>query len=540
MDLPPSIECNSCWIGKNSESKIEVRNLGGHAAFWLCQEEDDPLIKPADFENPEAFVSGEFVIYPDKFILSKGESITLDIKFLPQSEGVFTSDIILSCDNMKQYHYSLIAEANMIELLVKEIDGTSLTDSEFKSLDMIYFLDNDYMSVMRRVLSIENLTKNIIEYQWKFHNNKGNSFAITPDDGNFENREIKDFEIFYNANDFIASYDKLDLIIKNIPLKSVKNPPPHILSLIQKREQERKRGADIDENENVEFTYFNFDLMGQVRNVEYSVEPSLIYFPFEIPIKVPQTSVFRVINNSNAPGKFKLRMVSKSDERVFCKVKDVVRKVEKITESENAKDDSASLNNQSGLGKRRKRKATNRKIVRRRGKGGKSRVESGTSQKTRTSPRKKAGVVVNVSNGSEKVNGAENKLRESGFNDSSQTTDAQQYIYESLKINDQGFYEIRPLEELEIFVEYSSDFPLKNQKFIFKIDYENAASTSFQVIADFKGPSLRFCQPEVNFGIVQSWKNLEQIIVVENTSDVDAEVLIRRKEHSMLTFDRKT
>lgn len=535
MDLPSTIECNSCWIGKTSHSQIKVTNNGGHAGFWLCTPDQDPFKKPENFENQEAFISDEFVIYPNKFILSKGETITLDIKFVPKDEGVSTSKIILSCDNMRQYEYTLTAEANMIELVVTEIDGTSLIDSEFKSLDMIYFLDNDFLSEMKRDLAIENLTKNNIEYDWKFHNSEG-SFVISPKDGIFQNREIKNFEILYKADNFVTSYEKLDLIIKNIPLKSVKNPPPHILKLIQKRELQRLKGKDVDENENVEFTYFTFDLMGQVKPVEYSVEPSLIYFPYEIPIKIPQTSVYRVINNANAPGKFKLELLSKSDERIKCIVKDIVRKVERSTHESRTRPESSTQNTSSGMRKyRSKRRKLRSKVVRRPKKKKKSRLMSGASQKTQSSPKRDLKKV----QGGEKIEAKILSENHDGDLSPREThSDEQQFEYVSLDIGDDGYYEIRPLEELEIFVEYSSDYPLKNQKFIFKVDYQNAASTSFQVIADFKGPSLRFCQPDVNFGIIQSWKDLRKKFFIENVSDVDAEVILRRKENSLLTFER--
>lgn len=530
LDLPPLIECNSCWIGKTSNSKIRVYNRGGHAAFWLSNSqnldsESALSSKPEDFDNPEAFISNEFVIYPDKFILSKNEYIEMEIEFVPNKEGVSKSKIWLNCDNMKTYEYELIAEANMIELVVTEIDSVSLINDEFKSLDMIYFLDNEYLSPKKRILSVENLTKNDIEYEWKFQNSDQKCFEIYDQNGIFENREIKNFEILFKANDFITNYEKLELIIKNIPLKSVKNPPIHIQEMIKRIERDKLRGKEVNENENVEFTYFTFDLMGQVKPVEYSIEPSLIYFPFEIPIKIPQTSVFRIINNSNAPGEFKITLVSKSNDKVKCEIKDIVRKIEKIIENVESKEEDESE-------KRGRRRYKKKMVIKRPPK--KKRLESGKSEKTQASPKKSSKVAKNKS-------GLENEINDkSKVNESNITNEDmnQQYEYISIKRDkESSYYTISPLEELEIFIEYSSDIPLKNQKFIFKVDYENAASKYFQVIADFKGPTMRFCQPEINFGIVQTYNKLEQTFLVENVSDVDAEVIIRKKQDKLLDFD---
>jgi hypothetical protein len=171
--------------------------------------------------------------------------------------------------------------------LVTQIDGESLTDDPNKALDMIYFLDNEYGTVNTRTLSIENLTKNEIDYEFVFRNDDGTHFNISPPEGIFLNSENKTFEINYKAIDPVACYDKLDLIIKNIPLKSVKDPPPHIMKLIEKLDRDKKRGKDIDENEKIEFTYFTFDLVGQVRDPSFKVTPPMIYFPFKIPVNIP-------------------------------------------------------------------------------------------------------------------------------------------------------------------------------------------------------------------------------------------------------------
>ena len=553
----PNIECNSCWIGKSSITEVKITNHGGHAGFWFSDPSSEYAI-PEDFEDLQVFQSGEFEIYPDRFFLSKGDSVTLTVQFVPNSEGRSSSNLFLSCDNMKRYEYEIFAEANMIELLVTELDGVDLNDSEFKKMDMIYFLNNDFLGQQMRQLRIENLTKNRIEYEWRFKSGEElESFVINPVIGFFENRENKQFELMFRANDLVTQYEELDLIIKNIPLKSVKNPPPHIQALIDKRDKEKASGEDVDDNENVAFTYFTFKLMGHVKEIEYQVQPSVIYFPYKIPIKAEQTSVFRITNHSNAPGKFKILLTSKTDDRVRVRVKDVVKKVAQIHQSEKTDTHLTEKNFHKRGSVRSGRRRQRRKIVRKASRNNMNEQSSlaAASDQRKTADRKfrvnskrknkekhqtttlnnPLGKINNSSLMSSSLVGLEKEGQSQSRIAVSRLRDVA-FDLVSLK-NEEDEYNIDPLGELEIFIAYSCDYPIESQKLLYMVDYENAPSSSFQIIADFKGPQIKVCMPEINFGILQCWTEQVQTIEIENVSDVDAEVLLRRRGHSMFDFD---
>ena len=326
LDLPSDIECQSCWIGKHSDSLIVVKNSGGHSGFWLTNDKAVNLDKlKTDFDHPEEFQAGAFTIFPDRFFLHKGESITLSVKFNPENEGAYSQDIKLACDNMKIYNYSLNAEANMIQLLVTHIDDNSLLEDKNKKLDMIYFVDNDHGTIQTRSLLIQNLTKNMIDYSFVFQGENNSNFEVSPQTGTFLKSEHKKFDISFNAIDPVAQYKKLDLVIKNIPIKSVRDPPPHLQKMIEKLENDRLRGKIRDDNERVEFVYFTFDIVGQVRTPLYEITPPLIYFPFPVELNQPQTSVFTLQNKSSVPTVFRIEKISQSSPHISSFVNQVFR-----------------------------------------------------------------------------------------------------------------------------------------------------------------------------------------------------------------------
>lgn len=430
-------------------------------------------------------MSGSFTIWPDRFYLRKGERIKLKVQFDPKLEGREDIQLYLNCDNMRQYKHSLFAIANMIEILLTEIDGESIINNPKIRLDCLYFRDCDYLRPKKREIVVENLTKNRVDYEWRFRpdnitgDTNSESFVVTPFSGRFENREKKPFYIEYKSDNFIASYPEIDLIIKNIPLQSVKNPPPHIQKLIEERQLKIERGEiDHDKTEEmVEFSYFSMKLLGHVRQLDYEIDPPLVYFPFDVPINQEQTSVFRIANNSPCKGAFSIRFISKTSPETSCRIRDIVRKEPK--EDDIQKDQVK---------------------------------EDSYSQK----------LDIKVSNS---IGQSSSMLGDdSGF--------------ELISVmNQNNKYTLEAFAELEIYLSFSSTVPLSLQQFIYQVEYENSAPKEFKIISSFSGPFLRICTPEIDFGIMKNWTKRTREIIVENPSEVDARAIVRMASSSMLDFE---
>lgn len=101
-------------------------------------------------------------------------------------------------------------------------------------------------------------------------------------------------------------------------------------------------------------------------------------------------------------------------------------------------------------------------------------------------------------------------------------------------------YPILQGQELEVFIEYHCDLPLKNLKSTFRIDFSNSNPSSFDVLASFVGPKLKMIDcPEVNFNVVKSFSTASQSFMLQNYSEVDAEVIIKCAKHTVLDMESK-
>ena len=303
------IECNSCWIGQDSVTKLDVTNNGGIAGFWFIHDADEAKSIPDNYRDPGEFISGDFTIFPNKFYLKKGQKTTLIVRFKPQKDGFNEVGFVLACDNLRNYTFSLQAEANMIELLPSHIDDHTIYCDENNHFDRLDIRSCDFLNPRSRTVSIENKTKNKVEYEWVFDEIEDNNFQIEPKEGYFNGKEIKTFTVTFSAADLIPSYNKINLTIKGIPFESVKNPPLHILERItdlRARKRNSLSEADFLKSK-IEFVYYTWQLLGEVKQLEYIIDPPLLSIPHEQPIGKDHEATFIIQNCAKSSSAFRIR-----------------------------------------------------------------------------------------------------------------------------------------------------------------------------------------------------------------------------------------
>ena len=453
---------------------------------------DEPFIKelmPVSYDDPGVAKIGPFLISPDKFFLGKDQSITLNVKFEPSSEGKFEETFLLGCDNLRTYRYTISAESNMIELLPTLLNGKELPKKQ-DILKEIHFRDVPFLNPHLKTFEIENLTKNKINYEWKVvDSNK--EFRLDPKEGLFNEREKKTFEVVYFANRLLASYCYISLIIKDIPLESVRNPPPHIQDQIDKNksltESERK-------SMKTEFVYFNFTLFGETLPVTYSISPEVHNSPCIQPINIPSEAKFTIRNNAKCKSFFRLVNKWQSHEDLHTRVVGVLRANKRPEEPP------------SPVQEKKKRKLAN-----------KAQVNYG--RKSQSPNRNKA-------TSKEEV---EVRLHEDA-----------QYMYTEVERDASlGLYPIEKEEELDFFIEYYCTSPLSRVKVSYTVEFNNSVTKSVDIIADFIGTKIRVCTRDVNFGVVKTFSHAEQEFFIENYSEVDAEILVKFEKNKQLDLESR-
>ena len=76
----------------------------------------------------------------------------------------------------------------------------------------------------------------------------------------------------------------------------------------------------------------------------------------------------------------------------------------------------------------------------------------------------------------------------------------------------------------------------KNQKCVFIVEVENCDPIAFQIGASFEGPQLKVKEPNINFGLVKTHTSSKYSFEIENSSDIQAEVIMRT-QNDTVTFE---
>jgi hypothetical protein len=65
---------------------------------------------------------------------------------------------------------------------------------------------------------------------------------------------------------------------------------------------------------------------------------------------------------------------------------------------------------------------------------------------------------------------------------------------------------------------------------------EDGAPVSFQCRATFRGPILKLYEPVLDYGLVKVNTQQNYRITVENTSPIDAEIIVKNSKNKRLSF----
>lgn len=317
--------------------KFRFKNTGGEAGFkFFCENEEDDAN-----QNEETLRLQNFLIYPREFFINKGETMELYVCFLPKSEGIIQEKVILACDNQTSSIYTLEGKANVAELQVHGINNhmidyslKSLSESDFlENLKKIYFDDVLCNIPQTRKITIKNITSVKIPYHWSvFSTNKNTKIEITdtyehrfhivPEKGFFEADEIKEFEITFQAEKPMPYYEYAYLILDDIPLQSIRNPP----DTIKKNLTSNVINPDgfsptvlgpsyLGSNSNrPSITYFEFELIGIVTFAKVEISPPVSVFPSQLSIHKKYPVKFTLKNKANGIVSFQVSLHSKSHE----------------------------------------------------------------------------------------------------------------------------------------------------------------------------------------------------------------------------------
>lgn len=72
---------------------------------------------------------------------------------------------------------------------------------------------------------------------------------------------------------------------------------------------------------------------------------------------------------------------------------------------------------------------------------------------------------------------------------------------------------------------------------MFLVEFDYAHTKAIEIVANFVGPFVRFLQPIVDIGLLQTHFKKDFVLEIENPSDTEAEILLRNNADTDINFD---
>jgi len=250
----------------------------------------------------------------------------LFVCFTPQREGIIEEKVILACDNNTSKTYTLRAIANMVELKVTKVNNNPVQRNE--ELKQLFLTEVQPKFPKSTIVTIKNETFVKVSYHWVIqneifmdeeieNNQKRTRYSIEPEKGVFEPNSERDFKITFESEISMPFYKNINLVIDDVPIEAIKNPP----ELIRKQTLERQSSSSPDISKTrPSLTYFQFSLVSEVEFNKVIITPPIYIFPTPLLIRKEHQHNFSLLNQSDGPVQYKVKLHSQSSMGISCRV----------------------------------------------------------------------------------------------------------------------------------------------------------------------------------------------------------------------------
>lgn len=313
-----------CWVGDRTDMVFRCHNQGGDGGFkFFCERDEDDQNQP----DPEQIYIGPFVLHPSEFYIYSGKAIDIYVSFTPNQEGQKSENLILACDNQTSEYYQLTGSGTMLDIDVVGIDAREV-DFKKNPFSTIQFENTNPTSESRRTIRIKNESPILVPFHWSVYKNKNlnkislqdeqTHYRIEPSQGRIPGGEVMEFEIFFSPDHAEPYFEYADLIVEDIPIQAVRNPPEGLKNFAEQAANYQKQSRvpmPTYVGSNTQFLsipVLQFNLKGQGNSCKVICEPPTTFLDGDRFINTTYTETIKLLKKSEGAVKYKIRLEGKS------------------------------------------------------------------------------------------------------------------------------------------------------------------------------------------------------------------------------------
>lgn len=325
---PPSIsltnpmDCLNSWLGDRVDMAFRCVNTGGDGGFkFFCEKDEDDQKQP----DADTIRLGSFTLTPSEFYLYSGSAIDIYVSFNPEREGKLEENLILACDNQTSEFYKLTGFGAMMDLDIIAVDGKEVNFKE-NPFETVYFENTNPTSENKRVIRVRNSSPIMVPFHWSVYKQKNQQkinlenedthYRVEPAQGRIPGGEFIDFELYFCPQHAEPYFEYADLIIEDIPITSVRDPPEGLKSFaIANNNKNFKVPMPTYVGSNTQFLsipMIQFNLRGQGNSCKVEVEPSYCNFEGDTYINYEYSQDVKLKKRSEGQVRYVLRLEGKN------------------------------------------------------------------------------------------------------------------------------------------------------------------------------------------------------------------------------------
>lgn len=313
LSIPLILQAQNTLVGGESLTKIPCKNIGGPGRFWLLSEQEwtrmelssgGVLRATSTFDltrgNQGAQLSvGPFAMTPNELDLNTGDSVELQLHYVPSCIGEQREKIVMVCDNCLVRVFQLVGRGCQIEMNITVINGKPI-DTEITKMgavEEVYFNPLLIDASSSKSLVVSNGTPINLDFSWRIEpindvqvqlpvtriRAEGNSpYQITPASGTFQLSSSLEFQVTFAAHLPDIYKWRAILCINNVPTCSM--PGPEQVNQLMTVFQAIKNGTgSFREPLEVQVPCKSLKLIGAGRLGHFTISPSFIRLSSSLP-----------------------------------------------------------------------------------------------------------------------------------------------------------------------------------------------------------------------------------------------------------------
>jgi len=288
ISLTNPMDCLNSWIGDRVDMAFRCVNTGGDGGFKFFCEKDEDDSKQTDADTIRI---GSFTLTPSEFYLYSGTAQDIYVTFNPEKEGKLEENLILACDNQTSEFFKLLGYGAMMDIDIVAVDGKEVNFKE-NPFETVYFENTNPTSESKRVIRVRNSSPIMVPFHWSVYKQKNQQticleneethYRVEPAQGKIQGGEYIDFELYFRPQHAEPYFEYADLIIEDIPIASVRDPPDVLKSFAQLNTvKNSKVPMPTYVGSNTQFLSIpmvQFNLRGQGNSCKVEVEPAYCRF----------------------------------------------------------------------------------------------------------------------------------------------------------------------------------------------------------------------------------------------------------------------